>query len=112
MTDCLGDESLDFELLEGGNNLSGGQQQRLAILRALRIQRPVLILDEATSALNGLKRDAVFELLRKRADAGTNVLLITHNMSLVKQCDTVLDLGDDKAQPVQRFNRTSKNEKT
>ena len=53
LTDCLGDEPLDFELLEGGNNLSGGQQQRLAILRALRIQRPVLILDEATSALDG-----------------------------------------------------------
>ena len=53
LTDCLGDEPLEFELLEGGNNLSGGQQQRLAILRALRIQRPVLILDEATSALDG-----------------------------------------------------------
>ena len=112
LTDCLGDEPLEFELLEGGNNLSGGQQQRLAILRALRIQRPVLILDEATSALDGLKRDAVFELLRKRADSGTNVLLITHDMSLAEQCDTVLDLGDDNVQPVQRFNRTSKNEKT
>ena len=112
LTDCLGDEPLDFELLEGGNNLSGGQQQRLAILRALRIQRPVLILDEATSALDGLKRDAVFELLRKRADAGTNVLLITHDMSLAEQCDTVLDLGDDNVQPVQRFNRATKNEKT
>ena len=106
LTDCLGDEPLEFELLEGGNNLSGGQQQRLAILRALRIQRPVLILDEATSALDGLKRDAVFELLRKRADSGTNVLLITHDMSLAEQCDTVLDLGDDNVQPVQRFNRT------
>jgi len=112
LTDCLGDEPLDFELLEGGNNLSGGQQQRLAIMRALRNQRPVLILDEATSALDGLKRDAVFELLRKRADAGTNVLLITHDMSLAEQCDTVLDLGDDNVQPVQRFNRTTKNEKT
>jgi ATP-binding cassette, subfamily B, bacterial PglK len=112
LTDCLGDKPLEFELLEGGNNLSGGQQQRLAILRALRIQRPVLILDEATSALDGLKRDAVFELLRKRADSGTNVLLITHDMSLAEQCDTVLDLGDDNVQPVQRFNRTTKNEKT
>ena len=111
LTDCLGETPLEFELLEGGNNLSGGQQQRLAILRALRIQRPVLILDEATSALDGLKRDAVFELLRKRADAGTNVLLITHDMSLAEQCDTVLDLGDDQAQPVQRFNPEMKNEK-
>lgn len=96
LTDCLGDNPLDFELLEGGNNLSGGQQQRLAILRALRVHRPVLILDEATSALDGAKRDAVFELLRERANAGTNVLLITHDMELAKQCDTVLDLGSMK----------------
>jgi len=33
-------------------------------------------------------------------------------MSLAEQCDTVLDLGDDNVQPVQRFNRTTKNEKT
>jgi len=96
LTDCLGEKPLEFELLEGGNNLSGGQQQRLAILRALRVERPVLILDEATSALDGVKRDAVFELLRERANAGTNVLLITHDMELAQQCDTLLDLGSMK----------------
>lgn len=95
LTDCLGDDPLNFELLEGGNNLSGGQQQRLAILRALRIERPVLILDEATSALDGKKRDVVFELLRERARKGANVLLITHDMGLAEQCDTILELGDE-----------------
>ena len=97
LMDCLGENPLDFELQEGGNNLSGGQQQRLAILRALRVHRPVLILDEATSALDGAKRDAVFELLRERARTGTNVLLITHDMELAEQCDTILDLGSMKA---------------
>ena len=94
LEDCLGDDPLDFELLEGGNNLSGGQQQRLAILRALRVYRPVLILDEATSALDGAKRDRVFALLRERANLGCNVLLITHDMELARQCDTVLDLAE------------------
>ena len=93
LTDCLGDDPLNFQLLEGGNNLSGGQQQRIAILRALRIERPVLILDEATSALDGNKRDVVFGLLRERARKGTNVLLITHDMGLAEQCDTILELG-------------------
>ena len=97
LMDCLGEHPLDFELQEGGNNLSGGQQQRLAILRALRVHRPILILDEATSALDGAKRDAVFELLRERARTGTNVLLITHDMELAEQCDTILDLGSMKA---------------
>lgn len=96
LDDCLGDDPLAFELLEGGNNLSGGQQQRLAILRALRVYRPVLILDEATSALDGAKRDRVFALLRERANLGCNVLLITHDMELAQQCDTVLDLANLK----------------
>ena len=104
LTDCLGEDPLNFELLEGGNNLSGGQQQRLAILRALRIERPVLILDEATSALDGKKRDAVFELLRERARKGTNVLLITHDMGLAEQCHTILDLGEEE-KAEQRMNR-------
>lgn len=109
LADCLGDDPLNFELLEGGNNLSGGQQQRLAILRALRIERPVLILDEATSALDGKKRDAVFDLLRERARKGTNVLLITHDMGLAQQCDTILDLGQgDDEKPAQRINIKNK----
>ncbi|QXD33151.1 ATP-binding cassette domain-containing protein [Candidatus Pelagisphaera phototrophica] len=94
LNDCLGENPLDFELLESGNNLSGGQQQRLAILRALRIDRPVLLLDEATSALDEAKRDAVFGLLRERAAIGVNVLLITHDMSIAVQCDTILNLSE------------------
>ena len=70
LEDCLGSDPLNFELQEGGSNLSGGQQQRLSLLRALQIQRPVLILDEATSALDLTLRDAVFELLRQRANTG------------------------------------------
>ena len=94
LDDCLGRDPLSFELQEGGSNLSGGQQQRLALLRALQIQRPVLILDEATSALDQALRDVVFELLRERAAAGCNVILVTHDLELANRCDHVLDLGE------------------
>ena len=93
LNDCLGTRPLEFVLHEGGRNLSGGQQQRLALLRALQIKRPVLILDEATSALDSELRDVVFELLRERADAGCNVILVTHDNELAHRCDDVLDLG-------------------
>ena len=96
LEECLGSNPLDFELQEGGSNLSGGQQQRLALLRALQVKRPVLILDEATSALDQRLRDVVFGLLRKRAKAGCNVILVTHDAELAKQCDDVLDLGTKK----------------
>ena len=93
LEECLGPDPMTFELQEGGINLSGGQQQRLALLRALQIQRPVLILDEATSALDHKLRDIVFELLAQRAKAGCNVILVTHDMKLAERCDDVLDLG-------------------
>ena len=59
----------------------------------LQVKRPVLILDEATSALDQRLRDVVFVLLRKRAEAGCNVILVTHDLELANQCDDVLDLG-------------------
>jgi len=93
LDDCLGTQPLEFVLQEGGSNLSGGQQQRLALLRALQVQRPVLILDEATSALDSELRDVVFDLLRERASAGCNVILVTHDNELAQRCDNVLDLG-------------------
>jgi len=93
LNDCLGSQPLEFQLHEGGSNLSGGQQQRLALLRALQIQRPVLILDEATSALDSELRDVVFGLLRERAQEGCNVILVTHDNKLAEKCDDVLDLG-------------------
>ena len=93
LEECLGSNPLEFQIQEGGSNLSGGQQQRLALLRALQIQRPVLILDEATSALDHALRDVVFELLRKRADDGCNIILVTHDKALASKCDDVLDLG-------------------
>ena len=93
LDDCLGNNPLEFGLHEGGSNLSGGQQQRLALLRALQVHRPVLILDEATSALDSELRDVVFDLLRERAAAGCNVILVTHDNELAQRCDDVLDLG-------------------
>ena len=93
LDDCLGSSPLAFELQEGGGNLSGGQQQRLALLRALQINRPVLILDEATSALDSELRDVVFDLLQERAAAGCNVILATHDKELAQRCDEILNLG-------------------
>ena len=92
LNDCLGDDPLRFELNEGGSNLSGGQQQRVALLRALQVQRAVLILDEATSALDTDTRDRVFELLRERAAEGCNVILVTHDRDIAGRCDDCLEL--------------------
>jgi ABC-type bacteriocin/lantibiotic exporter with double-glycine peptidase domain len=92
LNQCLGSKPLEFQLSEGGQNLSGGEQQRLAILRAIQINRPILILDEATSALEVGMRDIVISILKEQASKGVNVVIVTHDEELASQCDTLLKL--------------------
>lgn len=92
LNQCLGSNPLEFKLSEGGQNLSGGEQQRLAILRAIQINRPVLILDEATSALDVRMRDIVISILKEQASKGVNVIIVTHDEELASQCDTLIKL--------------------
>ena len=92
LNQCLGSNPLEFILSEGGKNLSGGEQQRLAILRALQINRPVLILDEATSALDVGMRGIILSILKEQAAKGVTVVLVTHDEELASQCDTLLKL--------------------
>ena len=87
------DVSLSSILSEGGGNLSGGERQRLGLLRALAHERPVMILDEATSAVNLSIKGTVIKMLKEYAQQGGTVLLVTHDMDLAKQCDSILDLG-------------------
>ena len=59
--------------------LSGGQQQRAVIARALVGDRPVLILDEPTTGIDRAFRPQLVEELRRRADAGTAVVVVSHD---------------------------------
>jgi len=72
-------------------NLSGGQKQRVAIARALATNPKVLLCDEATSALDPATTRSILELLKDiNRRLGITVLLITHEMDVVKRiCDQV-----------------------
>ena len=59
--------------------LSTGERQRIALLRALSPANRVLLLDEPTSALDAHSTGLVETLLRCRLEAGTSILLVTHD---------------------------------
>jgi D-xylose transport system ATP-binding protein len=82
-------------------SLSGGQRQTVAIARAVLWNSKVVILDEPTAALGVAQTEQVLNLVRRLADAGLGVILISHNLNDVAQvADTinVLYLGQSAAQ--------------
>jgi polar amino acid transport system ATP-binding protein len=61
-------------------HLSGGQKQRVAIARALAMRPEVLLLDEVTSALDPELVGEVLEVIRRLAQGGMTMVLVTHEM--------------------------------
>lgn len=59
--------------------LSGGQQQRAVIARALVGEPPVLVLDEPTTGIDRAFRPRLVEELRRRADGGSAVMVVSHD---------------------------------
>jgi D-xylose transport system ATP-binding protein len=63
------------------NSLSGGQRQTVAIARSVLQKARLVILDEPTAALGVAQTDQVLQLVRRLADSGVGVLIISHNLA-------------------------------
>ena len=72
--------------------LSGGEQQRLAVARALINDPPLVLADEPTGNLDEESGAVVLELLRRAADGGHAVVLVTHDRAATELADVVLQL--------------------
>jgi putative ABC transport system ATP-binding protein len=75
---------------------SVGEQQRTAIARALAVPTSVLLADEPTAHQDTVSAERVFSALRKAADAGTAVIVATHNPEVVRHLDRVLTMADGR----------------
>jgi octopine/nopaline transport system ATP-binding protein len=65
--------------------LSGGQQQRAAIARALAMKPEVMLFDEPTSALDPELVTEVLQVIKKLAEEGRTMVMVTHEMALARE---------------------------
>ena len=96
--------------------LSGGQKQRVAIARSLALNPHVMLFDEPTSALDPEMVGEVLDVMKKLAQGGMTMVVVTHEMGFAKEvADRVIFMDDgmivEEGTPEQIFN-SPKNDRT
>ena len=77
--------------------LSGGQQQRIAIARTLIMKPDIILFDEPTSALDPEMIGEVTQLIRKIADEGMTMMIVSHELNFIKNfCSKIIFMNDGK----------------
>ncbi len=87
-----------LELGQSATTLSGGEAQRVKISSELyraHVQKTIYILDEPTIGLHYEDVRKLIEILQKLVDKGNTVLVIEHNMDLIKNADYLIDIGPE-----------------
>ena len=75
--------------------LSGGQRRRVDIVRALINNPKILFLDEPTTGLHIKDICILMDVLQQLVDKGNTVIVIEHNMDVIRQADYIIDMGPD-----------------
>src|SRR5919108_1653023 len=77
--------------------LSGGQQQRVAIARALAMEPRIMLFDEPTSALDPEMISEVLSVIRRLAEAGMTMIVVTHELRFAREvADRIVFMADGR----------------
>jgi excinuclease ABC A subunit len=77
------------------STLSGGERQRIKLAKYLDKKGNIYILDEPTTGLHMSDVKKLLELFDKMVDRGNTIIIIEHNMDVMKQADWIIDIGPD-----------------
>ena len=78
-------------------SLSNGEAQRLHLASLLdaTLSGLLYILDEPTTGLHIADVDKLIDVLQRLADTGNSIVVIEHNLDVIKSCDYIIDLGPE-----------------
>jgi len=95
----IADVGLDYiQLGQAATTLSGGEAQRVKLSKELSKRstgRTLYILDEPTTGLHFADVEQLLQVLSKLVDSGNTVIIIEHNMDVIKTADYIIDLGPE-----------------
>ena len=93
----LGHVGLPEKADEYPGRLSGGQQQRVAIARALAMRPKLMLFDEVTSALDPELIQEVLDVMKRLAEEGMTMVVVTHEMGFAREVGTRMIFMDEGA---------------
>jgi excinuclease UvrABC ATPase subunit len=75
------------------STLSGGERQRIKLAREIHKKGNIFVLDEPTTGLHMTDIDKLMKLFNQLVAHGNTVIVIEHNLDVVKQADYIIDIG-------------------
>ena len=92
----MNDVGLDYLTLgQPLDTLSGGECQRIKLSSELRKEGSIYVMDEPTTGLHKADTAQLLGVINKLVDAGNTVIVIEHNMDMVRNADWVIDMGPE-----------------
>jgi excinuclease UvrABC ATPase subunit len=92
----MSDVGLDYLTLgQPLNTLAGGECQRIKLASELHKEGSIYVMDEPTTGMHKSDTTYLLNMIEKLVDGGNTVIVIEHNMDLVRNADWVIDLGPE-----------------
>jgi excinuclease UvrABC ATPase subunit len=92
----MSDVGLDYLTLgQPLNTLSGGECQRIKLASELHKESSIYVMDEPTTGMHKSDMAHLLEVINKLVDGGNTVIVIEHNMDVVRNADWIIDLGPE-----------------